>query len=298
MAAAWSLAGRTVLVTGAGRGIGAEVARRLAARGARVALLDLEQDVLAAVAAECPGSATFVADVTDPEALERAVQGTVAELGGIDVVMANAGIAPVGMVRSMDPVAFERTIDVNVLGVYRTVRACLPHVIARRGYVLPVASVAAIAHLPGMAAYAASKAAVEAFSNSLRMEVAHLGVGVGCAYFSWIDTPMVRGADADPIGGAMRGKLRGPVGKTFTVAEAADAVVAGMELRAKRIMTPGWIRALLALRGAVQPLTDLQSRRLAPEADRIAQAEVERRGAAAASAPVGEGGRAAMAHRG
>ena len=296
--APWTLTGRTALITGAARGIGAETARRLAARGVRVALVDLEPDVLEQVAADCPGSATFVADVTDRAALQAAVDGTVEQLGGIDVVMANAGIAPVGMVRSMDPVAFERTIDINVLGVYRTVRACLPHVIARGGYVLPVASVAAIAHLPGMAAYAASKAAVEAFSDALRMEVAHLGVGVGCAYFSWIDTPMVRGADADPIGGAMRGKLRGPVGKTFTVAEAADSVVAGMEGRAKRVMTPGWIRALLALRGAVQPLTDLQSRRLAPEADRIAQAEVERRGAAAASAPVGEGGQAAMAARG
>ncbi len=291
----WTLAGRAVFVTGAARGIGAEVSRRLAARGARVALVDLEADVLAGVAADCPGSATFVADVTDPGALQAAVDGAVAQLGGIDVVFANAGIAPVGMVRSMDPAAFERTLEVNVTGVWRTVRACLPHVIERGGYVLPVASVAALSHLPGMAAYAASKAAVEAFADALSAEVAHLGVGVGCAYFSFIDTPMVRGADADPVGGRMRGKLRGPIARTYPLAGAAEAVVQGMERRSRRVLFPGWIRVLLPLRHLAQLATELEGRRLAPEADRIAQAEVDRRGAAAASAPVGEGGAAAMA---
>ncbi|CAA9489256.1 MAG: probable 3-oxoacyl-(acyl carrier protein) reductase [uncultured Solirubrobacterales bacterium] len=293
----WTLAGRTVLVTGAARGIGAEVSRRLAARGARVALVDLEPDVLAGVAADCPGAVTFVADVTDPAALQAAVDGTVAELGGIDVVFANAGIAPMGMVRSMDPAAFERTIDINLLGVWRTVRACLPHVIERRGYVLDVASVAAVAHLPGMASYAASKAGVEAFTNALRGEVRHLGVDVGCAYFSWIDTPMVRGADADPVGSEMRGKLKGPMARTYTVAQAAEAVVEGIEHRSRSVLTPAWLRAFLPLRHLVQRLTDLQARAIAPEADRLFQEQIDRRGAAAASAPVGEGGAAAMAGR-
>ncbi|CAA9514313.1 MAG: probable 3-oxoacyl-(acyl carrier protein) reductase [uncultured Solirubrobacteraceae bacterium] len=293
----WTLSGRTVFVTGAARGIGAEVSRRLAARGARVALVDLEADVLEAVAADCPGAVTFVADVTDPAALQAAVDGTVGELGGIDVVFANAGIAPMGMVRSMDPAAFERTIDINLLGVWRTVHACLPHVIERRGYVLDVASVAAIAHLPGMAAYAATKAGVEAFTNALRGEVRHLGVDVGCAYFSWIDTPMVRGADADPVGAAMRGKLKGPMARTYTVAEAAEAVVEGIEHRSPRVLTPAWLRAFFPLRHAVQKLTDLQARAIAPEADRLFAEQIDRRGAAAASAPVGEGGAAAMAGR-
>jgi NAD(P)-dependent dehydrogenase (short-subunit alcohol dehydrogenase family) len=295
--APWDLTGRTVLITGAGRGIGAEVSRRLAARGARLALLDIDAAALGPVAADCPGSATFAADVTDPDGLQEAVDAVVAHFGGIDVVMANAGIAPVGMVRSIDPAAFERTIEINLLGVWRTVRACLPHIIERQGYVLPVASLAALAHSPGMASYAASKAGVEAFADALRVEVAHLGVTVGCAYFSWIDTPMVRGADADPIGANMRSKLKGPIGKTYPVADAAEAVVLGIEQRARHVMAPGWIRALLLLRGLMQPLSDLQTRGLAPEADRIAQAEVDRRGAAAASRPVGEGGAAAMAGR-
>ncbi len=295
--APWNLDGRVVLVTGGARGIGAEVSRRLAARGARVALLDIDADALADVAAECPGSAPFVADVSDAEALQEAVDAAAEHFGGIDVVFANAGIAPMGMVRSIDPAVFDRTIDINLLGVWRTVRACLPHVIERRGYVLSVASLAAASHAPGMAAYCATKAAVEAFSNSLRGEVAHLGVGVGCAYFSWIDTDMVRGADATEGGATMRGKLKGPLAKTYPVADAAEAVVAGMERRARRVFFPGWIRVVFTLRDVLQPLTEMQAKRWGAEADEIAQREIARLGVEEASQPVGPGGAAAMAAR-
>src|SRR4051812_4003881 len=119
-----NLRGKTVLITGAARGIGAESARQLAARGARIALVGLEPEELAKVAQQCgPEAAAFEADVTDVDALERAVEGAVERFGGIDVVMANAGVGPAGMVRLMDPEAFERTIEVNLLGVWRTVRA-------------------------------------------------------------------------------------------------------------------------------------------------------------------------------
>src|SRR5690606_23208091 len=118
--------------------------------------------------------------------------------GGIDVVIANAGVAPVGTVTTLPRDAFARTIDVNLMGVYDTVHAALPHVIERRGYILPISSGAAVMHLPMMAPYAASKAAVEAFANALRVELAPRGVAVGCAYFLFIDTDMVRQADAHP----------------------------------------------------------------------------------------------------
>ena len=196
----WTTQGRTVLITGAARGLGAETARRLAARGANVALVGLEPDELQRVAAQCgTNAAWFECDVTDVEALERAVQGTVERFGGIDVVMANAGIATGGTVRATDPAAFERTIEINLLGVWRTVRACLPHVVERQGYVLVIASLAAAVHGPGMAAYSASKAGAEAFADSLRSEVRHLGVDVGVGYFSFIDTDMVRGGDEHPV---------------------------------------------------------------------------------------------------
>ena len=196
------LRGKTILITGAARGIGAESARQLSARGARIALVGLEPEELARVARQCgPDAAAFEADVTDSDALAGVVESVVERFGGIDVVMANAGVAATGFVRSMDPEAFERTIEVNLLGVFRTVRACLPHVIERRGYVLVIASLAAASHGPGMAAYSASKAGAEAFGNSLRAEVAHLGVDVGVGYFAFLDTDMVRGGDTHPVFG-------------------------------------------------------------------------------------------------
>ena len=190
------LDGKIALVTGAARGIGAESARRLARKGARVALVGLEPEELARVAAQCGSNAAwFECDVTDTDALARAVEGAVERFGGIDVVMANAGIAVAALVRSVEPAAWERVIEVNLLGVWRTVRTCLPHVIERKGYILPVASLAAAAHSPVMSAYSASKAGVEAFADCLRQEVHHLGVDVGVAYFSWIATDLVAAGD-------------------------------------------------------------------------------------------------------
>ncbi len=280
------VAGRRILITGGARGIGAETARRLAARGARIALVGLEPELLAQTAAQCGADAAwFEADVTDTPTLEAAVEAAAGRLGGIDVLLANAGVAAAGTVRTIDPAAFERTIEVNLLGVWRTVRAALPHVIASRGYVLPVASVAAAAHAPGMAAYAASKAGVEAFANSLRVEVAHLGVDVGVAYFSWIATDLVLGGESHPAFALFRSKLRGPSGTTLPVGDAAEAIIRGIECRSRVVVAPGWVQALLALRGIAQPLTERDARRWAPEVVGVAEAEVERRGAEVASVP-------------
>src|SRR5918911_4970396 len=176
----YPIAGKTVFITGAARGIGAESARRLARKGARVALVGLEPEELARTATDCgPDAAWFQADITDRVAIEAAVAGTVERFGGIDILVANAGTAAYGTVRTIDPDAFERTIEINLLGSWRTVRAALPHLIDRRGYALIVASVAAVAHAPAMSAYSASKAGVEAFADCLRQEVRHLGVDVG-----------------------------------------------------------------------------------------------------------------------
>ena len=292
--AGWSVEGRTVLITGAARGIGAESARRLARRGANVSLVGLEPEELERVASECgPNAAWFEADVTDVDALEEAVSGTVERFGAIDVAMANAGIAPAGMVRTIDPAVFERTIEINLLGVWRTVRACLPHVIERRGYVLVIASTAAALHAPGMASYAAAKAGAEAFGDSLRSELAHLGVDVGVGYFSWIATDMVAGVDEHPAFGFVRGRLRGPMGKTYPLSDAGEAVARGIERRARQVVVPGWARVLLALRGLLAPLAERQFRENAPEMDARFEQDVAARGRDAASAPGGAGGAAA-----
>jgi NAD(P)-dependent dehydrogenase (short-subunit alcohol dehydrogenase family) len=282
--------GKTVLITGAARGIGAETARRLAARGAKLSLVGLEPELLESVAAECGDAAWFEVDVTNRDALDAAVDGTVDRFGGIDVVMANAGIAGLGTLRGMEPSGWERIIEVNLLGVYRTVHACLPHVIERRGYVLPVASIAAAVHTPGMSAYAAAKAGVEALADSLRGEVAHLGVDVGVAYYSWIDTEMVRGADEHPAAQFMRAKMRGPAGKTFTVEQAGEATAAGIEARARRIVVPKGFRALLVGRMPMALLTELVAKRDTKEFVRLMEEESER--GAEASAAVGAGGQA------
>jgi len=293
------ISGQVVFVTGAARGIGATAAKQLAARGAKVALVGLEPDELAKVAAECgPDAAWFEADVTDTAAIEAAVQGAVERFGGIDVVIANAGIATGGSVLNIDPAAWERVVEVNLFGSWRTIRATLPHVIERRGYVLQVASVAAIAHAPFMSAYCASKAGVEAFADSLRTEVAHVGVDVGVAYFSWIDTDMVRGADERPGIGTMRKRISGPAGKTYPLSDVAAAVAQGVERRSRHVTVPGWVRALLLLRGLMGPLTEREGRKQVPAVEREMQEVIAREGAAAATAPVGAGGAADSAARG
>ena len=290
----WTTHGKTVFITGAARGLGAETARRVAARGANVALVGLEPEELERVAAQCGANAAwFECDVTDVEALERAVDGTVDRFGGIDVVMANAGIAPMGMTRSMDPMAFERTIEINLLGVWRTVRACLPHVIERRGYVYITASMAAAGHAPGMAAYAASKAGAEAFGDSLRAEVKHLGVDVGVGYFGFIDTDMVRGADAHPATAAIRENMTGPLSKTYPLSKAGKAIADGIENRSRWVVVPGWARAMIFARTFLQPLIERQGQQHVAEVDDAFLRDIEERGIEAASGPVGPGGQAA-----
>ncbi len=252
----WDLKGKTAFVTGGARGIGAETARQLVARGANVALAGLEPELLEQRAAELgPSAAWFEADVTDHDALERAVEEALERFGALDIVVANAGVAAGGPVATIDPDHFERLIDVNLLGVWRTVRATLPHVTARRGYVLPIASLAAAMHGPMMSAYCASKAGVEAFADCLRLELRHTGTAVGCAYFSFIDTDMVRRGMDRPSGQRMRERLRGPL-KPPPVSAAGEAIVRGIERRARHVVAPRWVLPVLYLRTLLQPLSE------------------------------------------
>jgi NAD(P)-dependent dehydrogenase (short-subunit alcohol dehydrogenase family) len=194
-----SVAGRVVFITGGAAGVGAEVARRLHARGAKLVLTDVDDDALAAMTSTLGDDRvlTVRADVRDLPAMQAAADQAVQRFGGIDVVVANAGIGSYGSVLQVDPEAFKRLLDVNVLGVFHTVRAALPSIVDRRGYVLIVSSLAAFAAAPGMAPYNASKAAVEQFANALRLELGHRGVDVGSAHMSWIDTAMVRDTKSD-----------------------------------------------------------------------------------------------------
>jgi hypothetical protein len=267
--------GQVVLITGPARGIGAETARGLAARGARLSLVGLEPDRLAALAAGLGGGHVwFECDVTDQAALERAVAGTVASLGRIDVVIANAGIAGHGTVAVAPVEALARTVEVNLVGVVRTVSATLPHVTESRGYYLLVSSAAALAPLPGMSAYAAAKSGVEQFGNVLRLELAHRGVRVGVAHPSWIDTDMVRDvrSDLSSFDKVLR-TLPGPFGRITSVGECAAAFVRAVERRKRKVYVPAALAPLAAVRQLfASPLaeyvTGRGARRLLPEAER------------------------------
>lgn len=283
--ASMDVTGKVVLITGAARGIGAEVARQLAARGARLALVGLEKAQLEEVARQTGGKA-WEADVTDWDVLDRVMNEVAAHFGGIDVVVANAGIAATGFVRSMDPKAFERVIEVNLLGVWRTVRTALPHLIKSRGYCLVVSSLAAIVHIPGNAAYSAAKAGCEAFADSLRAEVRHLGVDVGTAYFSWISTDMVNSADEHPVFGKLRQGMPGVAYKKYPVRNVGKAVVRGIEKRAKAVHVPGWVGALKYFRAFTPMVVDRQA------VEEVAAADVEM-AKSDTSGLVGPGGQAA-----
>jgi len=249
-----SVDGKVVFITGGAAGVGAEVARRLHARGARLLLTDVDAGALASFAAALGGDRvlTVTADVRDLPAMQAAVGAGVQRFGGVDVVVANAGIATYGSVLQVDPAAFKRLMDVNVLGVFHTVRAALPAIVERRGYVLVVSSLAAFTAAPGLAPYNASKAAVEQFANALRLEVAHHGVDVGSAHMSWVDTAMVRDTKTDlSTFGEMLSKLPYPVNVTTSVEKCGAAFVDGIEGRKTRVYCPRWVGALRWLKPLV-----------------------------------------------
>ena len=260
-----SVAGKVVFITGGAAGVGAETARLLHARGAKLVLTDVDDAALAALASSLGGDRVLTAhaDVRDLPAMEKAAAEAVERFGGIDVVVANAGIASYGSVLQVDPEAFRRLQDVNVLGVFHTVRATLPSIVGRRGYVLIVSSLAAFAAAPGLAPYNASKAAVEQFANALRLEVGYLGVDVGSAHMSWIDTAMVRDTKADmSTFGEMLSKLPFPLNATTSVQQCGESFVAGIEKRKRRVYCPGWVGAVRWLRPVLStPLGEAPVRR-------------------------------------
>jgi NAD(P)-dependent dehydrogenase (short-subunit alcohol dehydrogenase family) len=230
-----------VLITGGARGIGAATSAELARRGWTTVLADIDAsgDILEL-------------DVTDAAACERAVATALERHGRLDAVWANAGIASFGPMTLTDPGAWARTIEVNLLGAYRTVNAALPALVSSRGYVAVTASLASFAHAPGMSAYAASKAGVEAMANALRIELAPHGVAVGTIHPTWIDTEMVREAARDHAAyRRLREAMRPPFAKTYPVERAARDIADGFDKRARRICTPGFVRIAHVLRAAL-----------------------------------------------
>jgi NAD(P)-dependent dehydrogenase (short-subunit alcohol dehydrogenase family) len=238
---------QVILITGGARGIGAETAKALAARGAKLILTDLDRAALDETVAEIGADSCLgiVADVCDLASMEAAVKAGVEKFGRLDAAVANAGIASYGSVMHTDPAAFKRVMDINVLGVFHTARAALPALVESKGYFLVVSSLAAFAAAPGLSAYNASKAGAEHFANALRLEVKYLGVDVGCAHMSWFDTPLVRDAKKDlPSFQELLRKLPPPLGKTTSVDACVKAFVKGIEKRSRHVYAPSWVRGI------------------------------------------------------
>ncbi|MFE9537889.1 SDR family oxidoreductase [Streptomyces sp. NPDC006691] len=245
-----SLEGQVAVVTGAARGVGELLARKLSARGAKVALVGLEPDELKRVAARLHSEAeSWHADVTDHEAMARVAVEVKERFGKVDIVVANAGVASGGPFVDSDPDAWRRVIEVNLIGGAVTARAFLPVLMESRGYFLQIASLAAITPAPMMTAYCASKSGVEAFAHSLRAEVGYKGVRVGVGYLSWTDTDMVRGADQDEVMRELRSRLPWPSNRTYPLGPAVDRIVAGIERRSSHVYAQWWLRGMQSVRG-------------------------------------------------
>jgi NAD(P)-dependent dehydrogenase (short-subunit alcohol dehydrogenase family) len=197
------------------------------------------------------------------------VEAAVEHLGGLDVVIANAGVAAQLPILGGDPSVFERTVAVNLLGVYYTLRAAAPHIAHARGYALAVSSLAAAVHPPLLGAYSASKAGVEALADALRSELAPTGARVGVAYFAELDTDMTsRG-----FGTEAASRLRLGARRVTPIEVGIDAIERGLVRRSRRVVAPSWVGAVLPIRTLAQRLVERSTRHGLEETLEIARAE-------------------------
>jgi NAD(P)-dependent dehydrogenase (short-subunit alcohol dehydrogenase family) len=285
---AYDLNGKVALVTGGARGIGFETARQIHMRGASVAVVDLDSGEASETAERIGDRAIGIgADVTDHAAIMQAVAETVERFGGLDVVVANAGIAQAKMatMRGIGSEEWERVFEVDMLGVWRTVRAALPQIVERRGHVVVTSSVYAFVNGVFNSPYAVAKSGVESLGRSLRTELMPLGASASVAYFGWVDTKLVQDT-VENNGDRMQQNLPDFLRKRIGPDVAGAAVVRGIEERAPRIFAPKWWRYVSALRGIIDPLLDHRFERDAAMIATIREieAEADEQGAAAVSA--------------
>ena len=249
------LPGKTVAITGAGGGLGAGLTRALRAHGANVALLDLSADGVTAQAARLGGdryARGWAVDVRDFEAQQQ-IFGEVAEhFGAIHVVIAGAGVlGPLQTIGPTAPADWDRVIDINLNGAWRTFKAAAPHVQATGGHLVAISSMIAYIHPPLLASYAASKAAVAAMTDVVRLEMRAVGVTVGSVHPVIFRTPMIGDALSSPAAVELVKDFTGAF-KTVELDTVVDAIVRGIERRAKRTVVPRQHRPTALIPGLAQ----------------------------------------------
>lgn len=251
--------GKVFFITGGAAGIGFETALQAQGLGARIAICDLDPEAVErareTIGAEAAG---FVADVADFEQVREAFARAVERFGQVDVVVANAGIGPpIETVLTMEPEAWDRVLDVNLFGVFNTVRAGMEQVIANHGQFILVSSSYAFMNGVLNSPYATAKAGVEALGRSLRSELMPRGATATVAYFGWIKTDLVRNAFEDPVVDRFR-KEAAPAFLTreIPVSKAGRALIEASLRRPPRVVVPFEWKVLFHLRGLIGPLID------------------------------------------
>lgn len=257
----YDLAGKSILITGASGGIGSAAARQLVAAGANLTLVDLSENAVTALAAELPKgrSLPFEGDVTDIEQMTAAVNATVAEFGRLDIVWANAGIAnnPPVTLATADLTTYEKVIEVDLLGVIRTIKPALDQIITNQGQVVVTGSGYSFINAVINSAYGASKAGVEMLARCLRAELAPHGASASVLYPGWTKTPITDSTKSDELVDQLfKHAFRGPLGHFSEPEAIAEGLVTGLKKRSPRIFAPRPWAVYSALRGVLNPLTD------------------------------------------
>lgn len=236
----YDLYNKVILITGATGGLGRAAAQALLAQGAKLALLDLDLDAVESMAVQLGGperAAGWAANVRSLESLTTAINAAADHFGGIDVVIAGAGVGLHGSLETMNPEEFETVIDINLTGVWRTFRASLPFVKARKGYLLAISSMAAFIHSPLNTHYVASKAGVWALCNSTRLELKHEGVSVGSFHPTFFKTPMMDALENGPCSTLVWNKHQG-IWQYVELEELINALVDCIKNRREVVTVP------------------------------------------------------------
>jgi NAD(P)-dependent dehydrogenase (short-subunit alcohol dehydrogenase family) len=235
-----------VLVTGAGGGIGSALARRFALGGARLGLLDRDGEAVRALSAELGGQAQAVTcDVASQASCDAGVAELRERLGGIDVLINNAGITHISRFADTDPEVLRRVMEVNFFGAVHCTQASLPALMESRGLVIVISSVAGFAPLAGRAGYAASKHALQGLFGSIRPELAACGVGVMIVCPGFVDTPI--DSHALGRGGGRPREERTTVGTLASPDAVADAIYRAASRRRRLLVLSAVGKASYAL---------------------------------------------------